>query len=249
MDLRYHLVNIWNLLMKKTKKLENIGVKQDSRVLGIFPHPDDETVFSGGFLNKAVEIGASVGIASITKGERGNKNLKNVPPEKLGKIRVEELGNALEYLGINEYILGNFPDGEVQENIEKIKSFIGNLLQNIKPDFVLTLEPDGIYGHPDHIGVSRVVTDIHKEQKKFQLIYSTVSDQFKVSEGALRMADNPEQISPIKPNIMLKLSISNIIKKLKALKAHNSQFQGESNVWEKLRAWDFFRYEYFHIKK
>ena len=49
----------------------NASSQQPLRVLGIFAHPDDETICAGGTFAKYASTGADIRVVSLTKGEAG----------------------------------------------------------------------------------------------------------------------------------------------------------------------------------
>jgi LmbE family N-acetylglucosaminyl deacetylase len=122
-------------------------------------------------------------------------------------------------------------------------------IKDFNPHFVLTLEPDGIYGHPDHVALTKVVTTIFKKTNSaFKLIYATVdSNYYQPSEGSRKMAKDPDSIKPLKPNLVLKLSLVDSYKKLKALRAHRSQFQVNYKFIKKWHSRKLIRTEMFYL--
>ena len=49
----------------------NTAGRQPPKILGIFAHPDDETLCVGGTLAKYANAGAQIHVVSLTKGEAG----------------------------------------------------------------------------------------------------------------------------------------------------------------------------------
>jgi LmbE family N-acetylglucosaminyl deacetylase len=47
----------------------NASSRQPPRLLGIFAHPDDETICAGGTFAKYASAGSEVRVVSLTKGE------------------------------------------------------------------------------------------------------------------------------------------------------------------------------------
>jgi len=126
--------------------------------LGILAHPDDESLGLGGCFAKYANEGIDTYLICATRGERGRFGLEKVSPglEVVGKTREKELLEASKTLGIKEvffldYIDGDLDKADPQEVTEKIVSII----RKIKPDVVVTFGPEGGYGHPDHIAISK----------------------------------------------------------------------------------------------
>lgn len=230
-------------------KLENIGINKDSKILIIVPHPDDESVFSAGFMIKAEKIGADVKLICLTKGGESTQRHGLSEYESLIEAREQEFNTVCNILGVDSYELLDFPDGGLKKIKDEIKTTCEKYIEQYKPDFVLAFEPDGVYGHPDHVTLSEVITEIHNHKPSdFKLIYTTVDERFHVNDGAKAMADDFSKISPIKPNLIIELSIFEMYKKFKALSAHKTQF-GEVNIsfLEKWQSRGVLRNEFFCV--
>lgn len=165
------------------------------RTLGVFAHPDDETL-SGGPLLATMARRGHVAVVTSNRGERGEvigahlQHLASDPPA-LGRYRAEEIVGALAALGVGEhYFLDHLPglgahrppqytDSGMQwpdqqtgvraipaddvdahafsrADTEVSARVLAGLIRTIRPHLVLTDEPDGGYGHPDHVQAHRV---------------------------------------------------------------------------------------------
>jgi len=95
------------------------------RVLVVAPHPDDETLCCAGYLQKAQQAGAAVGIVWVTAGDSFEIDAivteRTLRPkgrrlEQLGTRRMLEAHEAATVLGVpraNQYLLG-FPDRGIE---------------------------------------------------------------------------------------------------------------------------------------
>jgi LmbE family N-acetylglucosaminyl deacetylase len=129
--------------------------------MGIFAHPDDESLGNGGTFAKYASEGVETYIVTATRGEQGwFDEPENYPgPDELGRIREEELRCAAEVLGIRDIFLFDYHDGELgkahhSEVIEKVVKHI----REVRPHVVLTFDQYGVYGHPDHIAICEQAT-------------------------------------------------------------------------------------------
>ena len=206
--------------MIQTKTLVPLGISQQSRILVVMPHPDDEAISLGGLLHQLSVNTIATRVLTMTVGEKSTLRYGLKPTDNLGKIRVQELTRALTVLGIHDFHIYHYPDGKLETAGEKIKKIIQKNIVEFQPTHVITLEPDGIYGHPDHVALSAYVTRVVK--KPLKLLYVTVSPTYQLPK-AVWMAKK-KQIHPIHPDFSLKLHPSDIIAKLKSLRAHHSQF-------------------------
>ena len=206
--------------MITTNKLSDLSIREDSRVLVIMPHPDDETVFASGLLHTLARHHVAVRVITMTQGEKSTLR-HGLPPEAdLAEARKQELTWAFHILGVNNFVLLKFPDGGLEKKAKEIKAVIAREIKSFHATHVLTLEPDGIYGHPDHVALSAYTTRVTK--KPVSLLYATVSPHH-ILPSAKHMAKK-DKIEPIKPDIKLRLSLSDMAAKLRAFRAHASQF-------------------------
>lgn len=206
--------------MITTDSLPALGIAATSRLLVVMPHPDDEAIFCGGFLHQLSVNAIPVRLITMTAGEKSTLRYGLKPSDNLAKVRQKELTRSLAILGISDFHIYHYPDGKLEENGDRIKKTIRTTIQNFRPTHVVTLEPDGIYGHPDHVALSAFVTNI--VNKPIRLLYVTVSPSSALPRASW-MAKK-KQILPILPGFKLKLRPSDVIAKLKSLHAHRSQF-------------------------
>lgn len=84
------------------------GVESNSeRVLFVHAHPDDESITTGGTIATLVDRGAAVTVVTCTRGELGEvipADLAHLEGhgEQLAEVRMTELANALEILGVTD---------------------------------------------------------------------------------------------------------------------------------------------------
>ncbi|GGG11528.1 hypothetical protein GCM10007304_26960 [Rhodococcoides trifolii] len=130
------------------------------RVLGIFAHPDDETICAGGTLAKYASDGADVRVVSFTKGGGGQiRDASTATRATLTAVREKELAAAGAELGLAETQCLDFVDGDLGAVAASVLADIASaLLDEFAPDVVITFGPDGFSGHSDHIAVGAAVT-------------------------------------------------------------------------------------------
>jgi LmbE family N-acetylglucosaminyl deacetylase len=152
----------------------------------IFPHPDDETVATGGLLMIARKYGYRVVVIILTKGERGQM-LINPMGKTTSEIRERELRLAVKRLGGDELIQMDFPDAGLKETVSKWKNEIDRQLGEINPGIVVTYDPSGMTGHPDHISLSLVMKELAKK-RKIALFWTTMPEKIKEKEKKCSLA-------------------------------------------------------------
>ena len=134
--------------------------QQPLRLLGIFAHPDDETLCAGGTLAKYASSGAEVRVVSLTKGGAGQiRDASAATRATLTAVRAKELDAAGKELGLTETRCLDYVDGELSRvDSRALVRLATGLLDEVQPDVVVTFAPDGFSGHPDHVAVGAAVT-------------------------------------------------------------------------------------------
>lgn len=131
------------------------------KLLCTLAHPDDESLGLGGILAKYGAEGIETYLVTATRGEQGwfGPPEENPGPSALGQIRERELRDAASVLGIREVVLLDYHDGELQmaDQSELMQQLVGHV-RRIRPDVVVTFDHNGVYGHPDHMAVTRATT-------------------------------------------------------------------------------------------
>jgi LmbE family N-acetylglucosaminyl deacetylase len=160
-------------------------------LLAIFAHPDDEAFGTGGSLARYAASGAQVALICATRGEVGEiSDPSFATPETLGEVRESELRCAAETMGVRELLFLDYRDSGMAGTPENqdprafinapadvvVRSLV-RAMRRIRPDVVVTFEPNGGYGHPDHIA-------IHKH---------TVSAFHLAADPAYRSGDSPDR--------------------------------------------------------
>lgn len=146
------------------------------RLLAIFAHPDDESFGTGGTLARYAAAGVRVTLVCATRGEAGEiADPSLATPETLPRVREEELRCAARALGIAEVVLLGYRDSGmagapanrhpralVNVPAEEVVPRLVSVMRRTRPHVVITFEPNGVYGHPDHMAVHRhAVTAFH----------------------------------------------------------------------------------------
>ena len=132
--------------------------KVDESVLA---HPDDESLGMGGILAKYAAEGVETYLVTATRGERGwfGPAEENPGLHPLGRIREAELRAAANVLGLREVSFLDYIDGELDEaDPAEVIAKIVQQIRRVRPQVVVTFDPNGVYGHPDHIAISQFTT-------------------------------------------------------------------------------------------
>ena len=132
-------------------------------LLLIVPHPDDEVFGCGGLFSKMTAFGKRVACLTLTRGGAG-RTLGLCEQADLPEKREAELRGSLAELGVQDVHIWDYPDYlpdanrgmEHREGLrdiaaEEIVPRIVSLLDELKPEVLVTFQPNGSNGHPDHV--------------------------------------------------------------------------------------------------
>ncbi|QFR02966.1 N-acetyl-1-D-myo-inositol-2-amino-2-deoxy-alpha-D-glucopyranoside deacetylase [Streptomyces phaeolivaceus] len=142
-------------------------------------HPDDESINNGATMAKYAAEGARVTLVTCTLGEEGEvipSALAHLAPDRddtLGPHRVAELARAMKELGVTDHRFlggpGHYRDSGmmgVEQNerpgafwsadVDEAAAHLVQVIREVRPQVLVTYDPNGGYGHPDHIQAHRV---------------------------------------------------------------------------------------------
>ena len=131
------------------------------RLLLVFAHPDDESVFAAGVACRTVAEGGRVALCTATPGEHGKLGH---PPAcargDLARVRQAELMGACGVLGISTIrVLGYHDRLLAVAPAETIRRQLVEVIRTVRPQVVATFDPNGSNLHPDHVAISRFTSD------------------------------------------------------------------------------------------
>lgn len=240
-------------------------------ILAVFAHPDDEAFGTGGTLACYAASGADVYLVCATRGEAGEiSDPSFATPETLGEVREDELRCAAETVGVKELIFLDYRDSGMEGTPENdhpdafvnaprdevIPSLVG-IMRRLRPDIVVTFEPYGGYGHPDHIAIHQhTVAAFHSAAnpeefpdlgpvwqakrlfytaipRSFFLEMRTQMDRLGMDTSDFERFDDPKVGWPDEL-VNVSINISDTVEdKWDALECHRTQF-GPSNLFRRL---------------
>ena len=95
----------------------------------------------------------------MTRGERGPTELPGLTSgQALGDVREAELLRAARALGASAAECLDFPDGGLADVDERqAAGQLSRILVREQPDLVISFSDEGLYWHPDHLAVSRLL--------------------------------------------------------------------------------------------
>ena len=154
--------------------------QQAPRLLFVHAHPDDETLTTGATIAHYAARGAQVCVITCTLGEEGEvvgdqwAGLAVDRADQLGGYRIGELAAALRALGAGPPIFlggaGRWRDSGmpgtparrqrrfIDADQHQVVAELVAIIRRLRPHVVVSYDPRGGYGHPDHVQSHRVTT-------------------------------------------------------------------------------------------
>ena len=184
-------------------------------VLAVMAHPDDAEIFCGGALIKAAEAGERTGVLDLTAGEAGSRGTR--------ESRAHEAAAAAKVMGLAVRRCAGLPDTAVVNDRES-QVVVAGLIRELKPRVVVTHWVEG--RHPDHRGAARLARDA-----------SFLAGLRNFPAGGA--PHRPEKVvhalafreDAVKPTFVIDIS-AQMERKLEALAAYGTQFEGKSGIGE-----------------
>ena len=229
------------------------------RALFVHAHPDDETINNGATMAQLVEDGVAVTLVTCTRGEEGEvlvpdlAHLASHAEDGLGAHREIELAEAMKALGVKDHRFlakpGEYRDsgmiGSPQNDnpncfwridVETGARKLAAIIDEIRPQVMVTYDEFGGYGHPDHIQTHRVAMRAAELASwKIQKIYWNIMPKSVVAKGMAAMkeqgsdffgTDNIDDLPFVKDDSFVTTVIhapNQVDKKMAAMKAHATQ--------------------------
>jgi N-acetyl-1-D-myo-inositol-2-amino-2-deoxy-alpha-D-glucopyranoside deacetylase len=149
------------------------------RLLLVHAHPDDESIATGATMARYAAQGARVTLVTCTLGELGEiipaglAHLAAGRDDRLGEYRIGELAAACAALGVTDHRFlggagrwrdsgmmgtpGNDAPGSFwRADPGEAAAALMTVIDEVRPQVMVTYDANGGYGHPDHIQAHRV---------------------------------------------------------------------------------------------
>ncbi len=147
----------------------------------VHAHPDDESIATGATMAHYAASGAHVTLVTCTLGEEGEihvpalSQLAAAEADQLGGWRIGELAGACAALGVSDHRFlggaGHYRDSGMmglpsnehprcfwRADVDDAARLLLDVIDEVRPQVLVTYDPNGFYGHPDHIQAHRVAT-------------------------------------------------------------------------------------------
>jgi N-acetyl-1-D-myo-inositol-2-amino-2-deoxy-alpha-D-glucopyranoside deacetylase len=235
------------------------------RLLLVHAHPDDESLWTGGTIARYAAAGVAVTLVTCTLGEEGEiipeslQGLAADHADQLGGYRIGELRSACAALGVSDHrwlggpgrwrdsgmagVAANaHPRAFAGADPHEQATTLAAVLDEVRPQVVVTYGPDGGYGHPDHIRAHDITMAACEKTGGVARIFHAVTSRRATDEGVAALArvedlpfrlPEPDEL-PVTDDarITTTVCVEDVLSvKLRALRAHATQI----SVWQSAR--------------
>ncbi len=248
----------------------------------VHAHPDDESSQSSATLSRYVAEGAQVTLVTCTLGERGEilvPDWAHFSPAELGAHRIEELATALGIMGVTDHVWlggpGTYHDtgmatdehGRVippddapddafwNADLLEAANHLVELIRSRRPQVLSSYDPNGNYGHPDHIQAHRVTmyaaqlaamgahrADLGEPWQVSRILWNTINPamweeaaRLAKEEGVDLFGERPQEPDPNAPDLTRIAAVVPYGEYLQlstdALLSHRSQVDPDQDFW------------------
>jgi N-acetyl-1-D-myo-inositol-2-amino-2-deoxy-alpha-D-glucopyranoside deacetylase len=188
-------------------------------ILLVHAHPDDETIGTGATMARYAAAGVPVTLVTCTLGEEGEihvpelAGLASDQADQLGGYRISELARACAALGVTDHRFlggaGRYRDSGMmgtpandhprcfwRADVDEAAGLLLGVIREVRPAVLVTYDPNGFYGHPDHIQAHRVamraVELARAENVAPAKVYWTAVPKSVLAAGIERFATAPD---------------------------------------------------------
>jgi LmbE family N-acetylglucosaminyl deacetylase len=228
-------------------------------LMAVHAHPDDEASSTGGVLASCSDQGIRTVVVTCTNGEFGDAP-GSVKPGQAGhdeqtvaQLRLAELRQSCKILGVDSLeLLGyhdsGMPDWDYKDRpdafcnipIEVVAGRIGELIEQYRPQVLVSYDDKGMYQHPDHVHAAQAAAAAFAASKIPQKLYQTAmrpSSWRKIWEALRELGEDVpdrgemtdeqrQQMAEAEQRITTTVDITSVLaRKREALFAHASQIQ------------------------
>jgi N-acetyl-1-D-myo-inositol-2-amino-2-deoxy-alpha-D-glucopyranoside deacetylase len=232
------------------------------RLLLVHAHPDDESLWTGGTIARYAAAGVQVTLVTCTLGEEGEiipdslSQLAADHADQLGGYRIGELRSACAALGVSDHrwlggpgrwrdsgmvgvAANDHPRAFAGGDLDEQAATLAAVLDEVRPQVVVTYGPDGGYGHPDHIRAHDVTIAACAKAGGVARLFYAVTSRSATENGVAeleRIDGLPYRLPapgelPVTDDARITTTVSiadALSAKLRAMRAHATQI----SVWQ-----------------
>lgn len=152
-------------------------------LLVVTAHPDDEAFGPAGTIAK-IATEREVYLICATNGD-ADAAFTTHTGNDLGVVRKNELEISARILGVKKVFFLGYKDGSLSNNLyHMLAGDIQKIVDEIKPEEMMTLDMRGVSGHLDHVAVAMVTSFVFRETDFLKKLYYYVIPESRRSAHA-----------------------------------------------------------------
>ncbi len=176
--------------------------------MAVHAHPDDESISTGGILARYAAEGVRTVLVTCTDGGGGDGE-DGAKPGQPGHDRASVIAarqaelersakvlgvTHLETLGYADSGMMGWPDNDEpgsfwQTPVSEAAGRLAQLMRRYEPQVVVTYDPNGFYGHPDHIQAHRITVAAARLTAIPDKLYYTAVPRSRMAEFGRRLQE------------------------------------------------------------
>lgn len=140
---------------------------ENSKILVLSPHPDDDILGCGGTLRLLKQAESEIRIIYLTDGQLGfNDNKKRAAREReeLSRRREQEAKKAAASLGISDLIFWRYKDSSLALHKTNQRLMVEQI-SGFKPDMIFA--PSFLDNNPDHMETAKILAEALRSIEKY----------------------------------------------------------------------------------
>ncbi|MGH8993518.1 MAG: PIG-L deacetylase family protein [Acidimicrobiia bacterium] len=216
-------------------------------------HPDDEAIFTGGTIWQLARRGWRIVLVMATGGEWGEAT-EGFGHADLAAVRRQETTDAaavlgiarVEFLGYHDSGLSGDPSHSCDNSLAwadeaEVATRLAGVLREEEAEALVTYDPEGIYGHPDHVVVHRagraaaeaagvpIVYEATVDREYLHFVETHLVVKAKRATGELGLAATHLGMATVEITTAIDVRASLYVKR-QAMAAHASQIPETASV-------------------
>lgn len=172
---------------------KDVGMSDTLTALFVHAHPDDEVIPTGGLIALCAQRGIRTVLVTCTDGSQGfgpefvNSGEPGHDPGSVARQRRAELEESCRILGVSDLELLGYADSGMEgwpsnhdprafcrADLKQAAQRVGALIEQYRPQVIVTYPSNGGSGHPDHVNAHLVALAAHEQTQIADKVYFAI---------------------------------------------------------------------------
>lgn len=171
-----------------------------TKLLYIFPHPDDESFGPVAAMHQQLQQGHEVHLLTLTRGgATRQREVLGLSVDEMGEVRYQEMVKVERTLGLTSMTVWDLPDSGLKEmDPRQLEKLLSDYIEQLQPNIVISYPVHGISGFHDHLITHAIV----------KRVYLTLKDEGADYLQRLAFFTIPDSGEPSMQNGLFRLKLS-----------------------------------------